>query len=172
MSMSRWGKLFILPSLPARNDKHIRIFLWSAGFSASGNFTPHRFRSLGSTSLSAFSASVWMVYWVHSCSAHSWTNAFPSATSSFTIIFQMMFFVTDGTDGCPTFFIYFADFCRRHFEVSVSVGIGHNLREDAGAAANLGATHRLDFNIVNKSSDRNMLKWQSIARFEFRFFRY
>src|SRR3989339_2209617 len=137
--------------------------------SSSGDLTPHCLRSLGSASLSAFSSSVWMVYRVHRSTTDSRTNSLPATASSFTIIFQMMFFVGNGADRCPATLINFPDFRGRHFQICISVGIGDYLSEDTSRTADFRATHRFDFNIVNKSSNWNIFKWKSVAWLQWSF---
>ena len=80
-----------------------------------------------------FTTTMWVIDWVHCCTTNGWSSSKPSATTSFTDRDVFMINIRKLSNGCVTFFTYFAIHNGRKFlPIFVTENmVGHKLGEFA-----------------------------------------
>lgn len=159
--------LTLLSHLSSCDDMDVAVLLWIAGLLAlAGWLSPHGLGALETSSLATFSSSVWMVYRVHCRTANGWADTEPAVATCLAFVAELVLTIGYFSDRCPRSLRDFADLGGWHLEKDIAHVIGDQLDVVPCRSADLCTSASLELDVVDVGTDRDLGKWESVARLE------
>jgi len=104
-----------------------------------------------------------VINWVHTHSANGGALALPAGTACLTGDLIHVITVSNSSDSCEAVFVKAANLTGWHFHKSPTTVAGSEDSLLTGSTSDLTTSHRGKLNVVNSGSERNVLKWHSVA---------
>src|SRR3954453_16631331 len=111
----------------------------------------------------ALATAVGVVDRVHGDTAGLGADALPAVAPGLADLDQLGFGVADRTDGGPAVDGHAAHLGAGEAQGDVVALLGHQLDAGAGAAGHLGAATRLELDVVDRRTDRDVAHGQGVA---------
>ena len=118
---------------------------------------------MAATGSTTFTTAVRMVDRIHGDTADRRTHTPPSLRAGFAQFAQVVFAMTDLTDGRPTVDVNFSHLAGAQMNRRVCAFPSSQLRRTASGTNQLSPFTRLHFDIVHLRANRNALQWQRIT---------
>src|SRR3984957_13158573 len=114
----------------------------------------------------AFAAAVGVIDRIHHNAAHRRANAQPAHRAGLAEHAQVVLIVANLADGGPAVDVHFAHLARLQAQAGIHAFARRELRGSTGAARHLAALAHFQFDVVNRTSHRNVPQRHGIARFD------
>lgn len=92
-----------------------------------------------------------------------WLSAKSSVLSSLSDLLVLVLCVADFTDRCPASVVDHSHFARWQSEGHIVAFLCHHLRGSTGGADHLATLLRLEFNVVNQSTKRDVSQFKAVS---------
>ena len=104
-----------------------------------------------------------VIDWVHCNTAGLGANALPAVTTGFTDLDELVLGVTNNTNGCTAIDWNTAHFGAWKTKDGVWAVLSYQLHAGSSGTAQLAAAAWLEFDVVDRGTDRNVAKRQAVA---------
>src|SRR5262249_16402074 len=128
--------------------------------------TPRRHRMRITLTGFAFATAVRVIDRIHHDAANGRANAEPAFRAGFTETAEIVFAVADFANGRAAINVHFAHFGRAQSNGGIRTFASREHHRAAGAACELRALTRLEFDAVNRRTDRDVTQLHRITRLD------
>ena len=160
-------EILLLSYLSAADDEDIAVLFRSAGLLAFAcGLAPLTLGAAETATGAAFTTTVGVIDRVHGGATHVRANTLPAVTSGLSFVTQFVLVVRHFADRGPGHFGHLADLRRRHLEIRVAEVVRNEFHEVTRRTCDLGACTRLDLDVEDECTDRDLLQRKAVARLD------